>query len=93
MTAATDRQQEIILSCKIHRPNDVGHIYAARDETRLLVDHLVIDLASVVVILVPRLYQSAAQVCFEIGNSIFVNHDEVSLKQSDGQGAEPRHFH
>ena len=93
MTAATDRQQEIILSCKIHRANDVGHIYATRDETRLLVDHPIVHLARFVVILVPRLYQPAAQVRFEIGNSIFVKHDEVSLKHSDGQGAESRHFH
>src|SRR6478672_8692142 len=35
MTAASDRQEQIILSREIHRSDYVCYIHAARDETRL----------------------------------------------------------
>src|SRR5690242_6233347 len=82
MAPATDRDQNIILSREIYRTNYVRYICATRDETRLLVDHPVIHLASFIIVLVSRLDQFAAQVCFEIGDGIFVEHAEVSLKQS-----------
>src|ERR1041385_3887941 len=82
MATATDRDQNIILSCEIYRANYVRYVRATRDEPRLLVDHPVIHLASFIIILVAGLDQFAAQVCFEISDGIFVEHDEVSLKQS-----------
>ena len=93
MTPATDRKEHIILSRKIHRADYVCHVDAAGNQTRLFMDHPVVHLARFVVILVARLDQSAAQVRFEIGNGIFVKHDEVSLKRSYGQDTESRHFH
>src|SRR5437879_9187287 len=93
MTAATDRKEHIILSREIHRPNYVRHVDAAGNQTRLFMDHPIVHLARFVIILVARLDQSAAQVRFEIGNGIFVKHDEVSLKRSYAQDTESRNFH
>ena len=93
VTATTDRKQEIIVSGEIYRMNYVCYVCTICHQTRLFMDHAVVNLPSFIIILVARLYQSAPQVRFEIGNSIFVKHDEVSLKESDGQDGESRHFH
>src|SRR5262249_21493791 len=81
VAAASDRQEQIILSRKIYGIHYVRHICAACDQTRLLVDHRVVYLTHFVVVLVLRLYQSTAQARLEIGNSVFVKHNEVSLKE------------
>ena len=93
MTSAADCDEQIIFSGKVYAANYVSHVRAPRDQARLFVDHSIVNLASIIVIVVARLYQSSAQVCFEIGDGIFVEHDEVSLKRSFGQHNESRHFH
>src|SRR6202011_5807964 len=68
MPTAADRQQYIILSSKIDAIDDVSHVCALRNESRLFNDHGVVNLSSCVVIGVLRLDQFAAQLCFETGD-------------------------
>ena len=92
VAATTDRKKQIVFACEIYRQNDVCDIDTPRDQPRLFVDHRVIDVAGVIVICVARLDQSSTQVCFEIGDRIFVEHDGLSLKPSCGQHVESHHF-
>ena len=93
MAAAANRNKQIIFSRKVHGTNYVCDICTSRDQAGLLVDHPVVHLAGLIIILVAGLDQSPAQVPLKIGNGIFVEHDEVSLKQSSGQPVERQHFH
>src|SRR6266480_5720355 len=88
MSAAADRDKQIILSRKVYGVNDVSHIGTTGDEPRLFVDHRVVYLPGFIVIFVARFDQSPTQVRFENSNSILVKHDEVSAKRSYGQDRE-----
>ena len=78
--------------CEVHGVNDVGHVRTTGNQPRFFVDHSVVHLASFIVIFVARFDQSAAKVCFEIGDGIFLKHDEVSAKRSYGQDGEVSAF-
>jgi hypothetical protein len=88
MSAAADRDKQIVLVRKVYGINDVSHIDATSDESRLFMDHRVVYLPGFIVIFVAWFDQSPTQVRFEIGNSILVKHDEVSAKRSYGQDNE-----
>ncbi len=61
MSAASNRKEQTILSRKINRRNYVRDIRAAHDQTRLLMDHRVVNFASVLVIVIPRLNYAAPE--------------------------------
>ncbi len=92
VSTAADRHKQIVLSCKVHGVNDIGHVRTPGNQPRLFVDHSVIHLASFIVIFVARFDQSATKVCFEIGDGILLKHDEVSAKRSYGQDGEVSAF-
>src|SRR4029077_10002230 len=64
MTAAADRDKEIVVASEIYAPDDVCDIRAPRDQARFLMNHSVVDLASFIVIRVARLDDSASETLF-----------------------------
>jgi hypothetical protein len=74
MTAAADGEKQIVFSREVHGVDDVGDICATGDQPWLLMDHPVVHLAGFIVILVAGFDQSTTEICFEIGDSIFVRH-------------------
>jgi hypothetical protein len=55
VSAAADRDQEILSAAKVHRRYHVSHVRAARNEARTLVDHAVVKLARLVIAVITRL--------------------------------------
>src|SRR4029077_9860942 len=92
MTTAADRDEQIVLSSEAHGGNDVRHVRATGNQSRLFVDHPVVHLAGFIVILVTWFDQSTTKVCFEIDYGILVKNDEVSTKGSSGQDSEVSAF-
>ena len=92
MTAAADRDEQIVLSSEVHGGNDIRHVRTTGNQPRLFVDHSVVHFAGFIVILVTWFDQSATKVCFEIDYGILVKHDEVSAKRSYGQDSEALAF-
>ena len=58
VSAAADRDKQIVFAREIYAADDVCDIRAARDQPRLFVDHRVVDLAGFIVICVTRLDES-----------------------------------
>jgi hypothetical protein len=79
VSATANGEKQIIFSRKIYRADDVRHIRAARDQARLFVYHPVVHFTGFIIILIVRFDQSPAQICFEIGNRIFVEHGKIRL--------------
>ena len=75
VSAAADRDQEILSAAEVHRRNHVGHVRAARNEARTLVDHAVVKLARLVIAVITRLNQGSAERLCEHSNGLFVEHD------------------
>src|SRR5437879_13691466 len=61
MAATADREKQIIFSRKIDRANYVRHICAAHNQSRLLVNHPVVDFAGSIMIFIARLSQSTTK--------------------------------
>ena len=49
VTAAPDRDEQVVLACKLHRRDNIGGAGATGDQRRPMVDHGVKDLARIVV--------------------------------------------
>jgi hypothetical protein len=48
--------------------DDIGHIRTTRDQARFLVDHRIVNFASIVVVCVTWFDDRASQICFKFGN-------------------------
>src|SRR5438067_7278591 len=70
MAPATDGKKEIVFSGKVNRVDHIRRIRATRDQARLLIDHRIIDLASIIVIRVARLDHAASQLCLQLSDGI-----------------------
>src|SRR5438067_13180879 len=70
MAPATDGKKEIVFSREIYRADHIRRIRATRDQARLLVDHRIIDFASIIVIRVTRLDHAASQLCLQLSDGI-----------------------
>ena len=81
MPAAEDGNSQLLLAPELHRRHDVGHVGAARDQSRAPVDHRVVYLASRVVTRIVWLDQSSVQAGSEIGNGRFVQHRYSDLRK------------
>ena len=64
MSAASDGKEEIIFSGKVDGMDDIGRIRTTRDQTRFLIDHRIINFASIVVVCVVWLDDRASQIRF-----------------------------
>jgi hypothetical protein len=64
VTAAANRNEEIVVASEIHALDDVCDIRAPRDQPRFLMDHAVVDLTGFIKICVPRLDDSASEALF-----------------------------
>ena len=71
VTAATNRQQHAIVASEVHGRDDISHVDAARDKTRTLVDHAVVQRACSIVVGIARLNQSSAKILLKRGNHLF----------------------
>src|SRR4029077_12572614 len=49
MSPASDGKEEIIFSGKVYGMNNIGHIRTTRNQARFLVDHRIVNFASIVV--------------------------------------------
>ena len=71
VTAATNREQQALVASEVDGRDDVGHVDAARDQTRPLVDHAVVQGACSVVVGIARLNQSSAKILLKRCNRLF----------------------
>jgi hypothetical protein len=74
VTATADGDKQIVFAREIYAADYVSDVRAPRDQTRLLVNHRIVNLASFIIIGVARLDKSASQASFEFGDGIFVKH-------------------
>ena len=81
--AAADGHQQLLLAAELHRRHDVGHVGAARNQSRAPVDHSVVHFASRVVTRIARLDQPSAQAGPESCNRCFVDHRSFDLGEID----------
>src|SRR6266550_2943434 len=95
MAPATDGKKQIMFSGKVYRVDYIGHVRATRDQARLLVDHCIIDFASIIVIRVARLDHAASQLCLQLSDGILFEcflhgraNKEVSWRYSSGHNGE-----
>ena len=61
VSASTNGEKQIIFAREIHARDHVRDIHTLRDQTRLLVDHRVINFARLIVIRIGRLDNSPSQ--------------------------------
>src|SRR6478672_8458231 len=71
MASATDGKKQAMFSGKVYGVDYIRHVRAARDQARLLVDHRIIDFASIIVIRVVRLDHATSQLCLKLSDGIF----------------------
>src|SRR6266567_5537742 len=95
MASATDGKKQIMFSDKVYRVDYIGHVRATRDQTWFLVDHCIIDFASILVIRVARLDHPASQLCLQLSDGILFEcflhgraNKEVSWHYSSGHNGE-----
>jgi len=74
MSTTPDGDKKVVLSREVHRIDDVRDVRTTGNQSRLFVNHSIVDRARLIVILVARFDQPSTKVCFEIGNRIFVEH-------------------
>src|SRR6266403_3090505 len=70
MASATDGKKQIIFSGKVYGVDYIRHVRAPHDQARLLVDHRIIDFASIIVIRVVRLDHATSQLCLQLSDGI-----------------------
>src|SRR5207237_7893057 len=70
MASATDGKKQIMFSGKVYGVNYIRHVCATRDQARLLVDHRIVDFASIIVIRIVRLDHAASQLCLQLNDGI-----------------------
>ena len=68
VAAAAHGEGQAVLAGEVDGADHIGHIDAAGNQRRALVDHAVVDLARLLVVGVARLDQLAAHTCAEILN-------------------------
>src|SRR5437868_11644554 len=95
MASATNGKKQTMFSGKVYRADHIRHVRAARDQARLLIDHRIIDFASIIVIRVARLDDAASQLCLQLSDGILFEcflhgraNKEASWRYSSGHNGE-----
>ena len=79
VAAAAYGNEELIVAAEVHCRDHVGHVRAARDHERSLVDHSVVELARVLVVGVVAPDQRTAKTLAQFGHG-FLAHDFLSKR-------------
>ena len=72
VSAAANRDPQIILAAEADSGHDVGHVGAAGDQPWLSADHRVVDFAGLLVDCVSRLDQLAPELSAELGDGVWL---------------------
>ncbi len=82
MAPAAHGHGQILLACEGDGCDDIGCVHAAYDKSRILVNHAVPDLASVIIVLIVPAAQCAGQCGLQVMHGLLVEsclkHEETS---------------
>jgi hypothetical protein len=84
VAASTDGDKQALVAAEVDRGDDVGDVYAARNQARPLVDHAVVKSAGGIVVSITWTDESSAKALLKGGHDL-ISHSSLSFVGSAGE--------